>query len=119
MLASSRPFGLNADRLTGVPPKGLVAATVGDPAGFLHNDVDRFAGAVAFVASDHGAGGPVEPGEAVQAVAGQDAVDGGGGQAQDRADPGGPELAGPPQLADLFFDGGGGAPSARHRRTHL
>lgn len=66
----------------------------------LRVHADEFAGPLAFVAPDHGPGRPVEPRQAVQAVAGQDPVDGRGGQAQDRADAGGAELAGAPRVAD-------------------
>lgn len=61
------------------PPSGI-------PAELLDVHVDQFAGAVAFVAADDLAGGPVQQGQAVQAVPGEDAVHGGGGQAQDGAD---------------------------------
>ncbi len=88
-----------ADRPADVAAADLVAAAVGDAAEFLHVDVDQFAGAVAFVAADHGAGRAVHEGQAVEAVAGQDAAHGGGGHAQDRADAGRAELAVPPQAA--------------------
>ncbi|GGV58374.1 hypothetical protein GCM10010245_91500 [Streptomyces spectabilis] len=45
-----------------------MAAAVGDPAEFLDVDVDEFAGPLAFVAADDLPGGPVEEGQAVQAV---------------------------------------------------
>lgn len=98
-LAAGGPAGLAAH--------GLVAASVGDPAELLHVDVDEFAGPFAFVAADDLTGRAVDPGRPLQPVAGEDPVDGGRwmGQSQDRADPGGPELAGPPQVAALFFDG--------------
>lgn len=62
------------------------ASTVGDAAEFLDVHVDEFAGSVVFVAADDLSGGPVEEGQAVQAVPGQDSVNGRDGQAQDRSD---------------------------------
>ena len=111
------------------------AAAVGDPAELLDVDVDQLAGPVAFVAADDLAGGPVQAGQAVQAVAGQDAVHGRGGQAQDRADPCRAELAALAQLGrpGLRSRPGCGAvscaggwsgragpprPRTRQRRTH-
>ncbi|QNT90431.1 hypothetical protein HEP81_00093 [Streptomyces griseofuscus] len=52
----------------GLPAQDLVAAAVGDPAELPDVDVDRFARPVPFVASDHFPCGPVQEGEAVQAV---------------------------------------------------
>ena len=49
------------------------------------------------------AGRPVQPGQTVQSVTGQDPVHRGGGQPEDRADPGRTELAGLPQIADSGF----------------
>lgn len=90
--ASGGPAGLAA--------QGLVAATVGDMAELLHVDVDEFAGAVAFVAADHLAGGPVHERQPVQAVADQDAVHGRGGQVQQGTEAGGAKFAVLTQLAD-------------------
>jgi hypothetical protein len=53
----------------GLAAEDLVAAAVGDPAEFLHVDVDQFAGPVAFVAADDLADGPVQVGQPVQTVA--------------------------------------------------
>ncbi len=106
-----------ADRPACLAAQGSVAAVVKDPAEFLHIDVDQLPRTVAFVAADHDAGGAVEPGQAVWAVAGQDAVHGRGGQAQDRADPGRPEPGRPSPLTDQFFDGGWGAVRRRKRPT--
>lgn len=69
-----------------------MAAAVGDVAGLLDVDMDEFAGARSFVATCDLAGGPVQPAQAVQAVAGQNAVHRGGGYSQDRADPCGADL---------------------------
>lgn len=89
----------------GLAAQDLVSAAVGDPAELLDVDVDEFAGPVAFVAADDLAGGPVQVGQPVQAVADQNAVHGRGGQAQDRADAGRAEFAGLPQPADLGLQG--------------
>ncbi|GHB79659.1 hypothetical protein GCM10010377_82140 [Streptomyces viridiviolaceus] len=110
----------------------FVASAVGNPAEFLHVDVDELAGPPAFVAADDLSGGPVQVGQPVQAVAGQDPVGGRGGQAQDRAEAGGAEFAGLAQSADAGLHGRRsavrgrlersarpGAPSDRQRRIHL
>ncbi|GAA2771115.1 hypothetical protein GCM10010493_80750 [Streptomyces lavendulae subsp. grasserius] len=68
--------------------------------------MDQLAWPVAFVAADRLSGGPVEPGQAVQAVPDQDPVHGRGGQAQDRPDPCGTELAACAQATDPGFDRG-------------
>jgi hypothetical protein len=68
-------------------------SAVGDAAELFDVDVDELAGPASFVAADDLARGPVEEGQAVQAVPGQDPVDGRGGQAQDRADAGRAQLA--------------------------
>ncbi|GAA2662528.1 hypothetical protein GCM10010307_81660 [Streptomyces vastus] len=94
--AACGPAGLAAQR--------LVPAAVGDPAELFDVDVDQFAGPVAFVAADDLAGGPVQEGQAVQAVPGEDAVHGRGGQAQDRADAGRAELAVLPKTAHAGLD---------------
>lgn len=52
-------------------------AAVGNVAQFLDANVDQLTGPGPFVAADGFTGGPVEPGQAVQALPGQDAVDGG------------------------------------------
>jgi len=75
------------------------AAAVAEPAEFLDVDVDQFTGAVAFVAAHPVAGRPVQPGQPVQAVAGQHGVHGGGRHVQDRGQPPRPELAAGTQLA--------------------
>jgi hypothetical protein len=88
----------------GLAAQDLVTAAVGDPAEFLDVPVDQLAGAVAFVAADDLSGGPVQEGQAVQAVADQDAVHGRGGQAQDRTDAGRAELAVLTQTAHAGLD---------------
>ena len=60
------------------------AAAIAQPADPFDVDVDQFAGPVAFVAADRGAGGPVEPGQAVQAMTGQYRMNGRGRHAQQR-----------------------------------
>jgi hypothetical protein len=104
-----------ADRSAGLAAQRPMAAAVGNPAEFLHVDVDQLAGTVAFVAADDLPGRPVQPGQPVEAVAGQDPVHRRGGHAQDRADPGGSEFAGPPQLADPLFHRGRGPVRGRGR----
>ncbi|SEE03665.1 hypothetical protein SAMN05428945_6460 [Streptomyces sp. 2224.1] len=84
----------------------FVAAAVGDPAEFLDIDVDQFSWALAFVAADDLAGGPVGESQPVQTVPGQDPVDGCGGQAQDRTDAGRAEFAVLPQAAHLRLGSG-------------
>ena len=76
-------------------------AAVRDPAKLLDVDVDQFAEPLSFVAADDLLGGPVQEGQAVQAVAGDGPVGGRGGQAQDRADTDGAELAVLAQAANL------------------
>ncbi|GHB72290.1 hypothetical protein GCM10010377_73610 [Streptomyces viridiviolaceus] len=76
------------------------SSAVGDAAEFPDVDVDELAGPAAFVAADDLSGGSVQEGQAVQAVPGQDPVDGGGGQAQDRSDAGRAQLAFLSQSAD-------------------
>ena len=76
----------------GLPAQDLVATAVGDPAQLLDVHVDQFAGPVALVAADQLTGGPVQEGQPVQVVADQDAVHGGGAQAQNRAEAAGPSL---------------------------
>jgi hypothetical protein len=94
--------GFGGRRLyTTATPRIFAVAAVGGPAELLDVDVDEFAGPVAFVAADDLPGGPVEVGQAVQTVPGQDPVGGRGGQSQDRADAGGAEFAGLAQPAHL------------------
>src|SRR4029450_2703070 len=91
------------------PPRSLgpavdaVAAAVRDAAQLLDVEVDQLARPLALVA-DHGAAGPVGVGQAAQAVAAQDAVDGRASHAQGIPEPmgalaaapgGGPGPAGP------------------------
>jgi hypothetical protein len=96
-LAAGGPAGLAAQH--------LVAAAVRDPAELLDVDVEEFAGPVAFVAADDLAGGPVQVGQPVQAVADQDPVHGRGGQVQDRPEPCGTEFARLPEPADPGLHG--------------
>ena len=97
----------------GLAAQDLVSAAVGDAAEFLDVDVDQFTGPVAFVAADELSGGAVQEGESVQAVPDQDAVDGRGGQAEDRADACGSELAALAQSADAGFGCGSGSVRCR------
>jgi hypothetical protein len=71
------------------PAVGAMAATIWDPAQLLDVDVDQLAGMLTLVAH-HRAAGPVDAGQAVQAVAAQHPIDGGAGHAQVVAESMGP-----------------------------
>ncbi|GAA3597383.1 hypothetical protein GCM10022295_92470 [Streptomyces osmaniensis] len=107
----------------GLAAQDLVAAAVGDAAEFLDVDVDQFTGLVAFVAADDLSGGPVQVGELVQAVPGEDALHGRGGQAQDRSQACGSELAALVRWGvvrgRLEQSKSPLSPSDRRRRSHL
>jgi hypothetical protein len=84
-----------------------VATTGRDPAQLLDVRVDQVAGMGMLVAADHPAGGAVQLDQPVDVVADQDAVDGGGGQAEAGGDAGRAEpfLAAQPDDALLQPDG--------------
>jgi hypothetical protein len=90
--------GVGAVSAACLTAEDLVAAAVRDVAEFLDVDVDQVAGCRVFVAADDPACGAVEVGEAGQAVAGQDAVDGGRVQPEEVGDTSRPPAA---QDADL------------------
>jgi hypothetical protein len=83
----------------GLAAQDLVAAAVRDPAELLDVHVDQVAGPLTLIAADDLPGGPVQEGQTVQAVPGQDPVNGRGGQAQDRPKAGGAKFARLPQSA--------------------
>jgi hypothetical protein len=63
-----------------------------------------------FVAPNHPAGGPVQPGQPGHAVAGKHPVNGGGLHAEQKPDARRPPAAGHPDLDDPAFQAGGRAP---------
>jgi hypothetical protein len=83
-----------------------VPAAVGDVAQFLDVDVHELAGVVVFVAAHPLTGGAVEVGQASDPVAGQDAVHGGGGDAEQEPDAGGSPPAQDPDFDDASFGAG-------------
>jgi hypothetical protein len=89
-----------------------VAAAIGDVAELLDVHVHQFAGPVAFVAADDVAGGAVQVAQPGQAVAGQDAVHGGGHQAEQAGDSGRSPPPLEPDLDDAAFGAGRGAARA-------
>jgi hypothetical protein len=74
-------------RPAGRAAEDFVAAAVGDAAEFRDVDVDQLAGPCSFVAAHAFAGGPVAGGQNGQAVADEDAVGGGGGDATSGGQP--------------------------------
>jgi hypothetical protein len=85
---------------------GPVAAPIGDAPQLFDIQVDQLAGSGALIAADHPAGGPVHGGQPTQAMADQDAMDGGGGPAGRGGDPGRAELVGAAQPQDCGLLGG-------------
>lgn len=84
---------------------GGADARLGEAAELFDVEVEEVAGGVAFVAAD-GRFGRFEGGKTVEAMAAQDAAEGGGGDGEDQADLGvGTALA--PQGEDLGFEVGG------------
>jgi hypothetical protein len=73
----------------------------GDAAQFLDVHVHQLARAAALVAADDAPGGAVEVVKAVEVVAGQDPVDGRGGQPEAPGDAVGAGLVGPADAAHL------------------
>ncbi|GGS74808.1 hypothetical protein GCM10010222_14830 [Streptomyces tanashiensis] len=77
--------GVPAGLAARLPAQDLVSAAVGDVADLLDVDVHELAGILAFVAAYDVPGRAVEVGQAGRPVAGQDAVDGRGDQAEQLA----------------------------------
>jgi hypothetical protein len=88
--ATSTPVGASVGH-PGRAAMDAVATTGGDTAQLLDIQVDQVTGMGMLVAADHPAGGAVQPDQPVDVVADQDAVDGGGRQAEPGGDPGRPE----------------------------
>ncbi len=100
--------GAGAAALQAVAAVHAPAAAVAESADFLDVDVNEFAGPVAFITPDQLAGGPVEPGQPVQVMAGQHGMNGGGGHAQQRGEPARSAFELDAQGADLCFAFGAG-----------
>jgi hypothetical protein len=79
--------------------------------------VDQVAWPVMLVTADRPAGGAVHEGQPVHLVADQDAVDGGGRQAQPGGDAGGAEPLAPAQPEDPLLEAVGDPPGAVDRDT--
>jgi hypothetical protein len=92
-----------------------VTASVGDASEFLDVDMDEFAAAVRFDASDHASGWPIDPGQSVEAVTDKNAVHGRGGDIHDASEAGGSESLGTADRNDALFEFGRGLVRARVR----
>src|SRR5207249_2681874 len=85
-------------------PEHLVAATGWDDRLLLHVDVHQLARTSGLDAADHPPADPVHPDQAVDPVAHEHPMHGGGRHVEDRGDAGGPELATTTQSQDPLLD---------------